>query len=60
MPAKPAALLQSPLAPWLIVGLGALVLYVPSFTDLVLGIWGTDQQGHGPLVLAIAAWLLWR
>ena len=60
VPAKPAALLQSPLAPWLIVGLGALVLYVPSFTDLVLGIWGTDQQGHGPLVLAIAAWLLWR
>ncbi|MFO0443546.1 MAG: exosortase B, partial [Betaproteobacteria bacterium] len=37
-----------------------LVLYVPSFRDLLDGIWGSDQQGHGPLVLAISLWLLWR
>jgi exosortase B len=56
----PAASLQHPLAPFAIVGLGALVLYVPSFRDLLDGIWGSDQQGHGPLVLAISMWLLWR
>lgn len=56
----PTAALQHPLAPFAIVGLGALVLYVPSFRDLLDGIWGTDQQGHGPLVLAISLWLLWR
>ena len=57
---KPAALLQSPLAPFGLVLLGALVLYVPSFTDLLNGLWSSDQQGHGPLVLAISIWLLWR
>jgi exosortase B len=56
----PAAALQHPLAPFGIVGLGALALYVPSFRDLLQGIWGSDQQGHGPLVLAISLWLLWR
>jgi exosortase B len=56
----PAAALQHPLAPFGIVALGALVLYVPSFRDLLNGIWGSDQQGHGPLVLAISLWLLWR
>jgi exosortase B len=57
---KPSEFLQSSIAPFAIVGLGALVLYVPSFMDLMVGIWGTDQQGHGPLVLAIAVWLLYR
>lgn len=52
--------LSLPVAPFAVVGLGALALYVPSFIDLFNGIWATDQQGHGPLVLAIAAWLLWR
>jgi exosortase B len=52
--------LQHPFAPFALLALGALVLYVPSFRDLLNGIWGTDQQGHGPLVLAISLWLLWR
>jgi exosortase B len=56
----PTAPLSSPLAPFAVLGLGALALYVPSFFDLMNGIWSTDQQGHGPLVLAIAIWLLWR
>ena len=46
--------------PWAIVALGAAVLYLPSFYDLFTGIWSTDQQGHGPIVLAIAIWLLYR
>lgn len=52
--------LQHPLAPLALVAAGALALYVPSFIELFNGIWGTDQQGHGPLVLAISIWLLWR
>jgi exosortase B len=51
---------QHPLAPLAVVGLGALLLYVPTFVELFNGIWSTDQQGHGPLVLAISLWLLWR
>ncbi|WP_217424594.1 exosortase B [Nitrogeniibacter mangrovi] len=46
--------------PWIIVALGASVMYLPSFYDLFAGIWSTDQQGHGPIVLAISIWLLYR
>ena len=45
---------------WLpiIVGLG--VLYIPSLVDLMSGVWSTDQQAHGPIVLSIACWLIYR
>jgi exosortase B len=37
-----------------------VVLYAPSLTDLFRGIWSTDQQAHGPIVLVIACWLIYR
>lgn len=43
-----------------VLGLGCLPLYVPTAQDLLTGIWASDQQGHGPLVLAIALWLIYR
>lgn len=52
--------LHTPWAPLALLGAAALVLYVPSFMDLLDGLWSSDQQGHGPLVLAISLWLLWR
>ena len=48
------------LLPWLPIIAGLLVLYVPSLTDLLTGIWSTDEQKHGPIVLAVACWLAWR
>jgi exosortase B len=45
---------------WLPVALGLLVLYVPSFIDLAATFWRTDVGGHGPIILAIVLWLLWR
>lgn len=51
---------RTELAPWLIVMLGLAAMYVPSFVDLFTGIWRTDQQAHGPIVLAIAIFLLYR
>lgn len=48
------------LAPWLILLAGIVFLYVPSFIDLFLGIWSTDEQAHGPIVLGISLWLLYR
>lgn len=47
-------------APWLIVVVGLLTMYVPTFWDLFHGIWATDAQGHGPIVLGISLWLVWR
>jgi len=47
------------LKPLLLVLLGLAVMYVPSFVDLFKGIWSTDQQAHGPIVLAIASWFFY-
>ena len=43
----------------MIVLLGLAVMYIPSFVDLFQGIWSTDQQAHGPIVLAISAWFFY-
>jgi exosortase B len=46
--------------PFLIVLAGLFVLYVPTFVSLFRGVWGSDEQAHGPIVSAISAWLLYR
>jgi exosortase B len=45
---------------WLPLAIGLAVLYVPSLNDLFKGIWSTDEQMHGPIVLGISLWLLYR
>jgi len=45
---------------WLPIIVGLMFLYVPSLIDLLRGIWSTDEQRHGPIVLLIACWLTWR
>lgn len=38
---------------------GLAAMYVPTFMRLSESIWTTDEQGHGPMILAACAWLLW-
>jgi exosortase B len=45
---------------WLPIIAGLVVLYLPSLVDLMRGIWSTDQQAHGPIVLSIGCWLIYR
>lgn len=45
---------------WLPILIGLIVLYLPSLVDLFRGIWSTDEQGHGPIVLGVACWLIYR
>ncbi|WP_211167030.1 exosortase B [Aromatoleum evansii] len=59
-PAPPGGLEAEPLAPWLIVLAGLCFLYVPSFIDLFRTIWSTPEQAHGPIVLGLSLWLLYR
>jgi exosortase B len=50
-------------APWQALApliVGALVMYVPTGIDLFKGYWQSDDNAHGPLVLAISIWLLQR
>ena len=42
----------------ILVGLGAL--YVPTYFELARTVWQTDEQGHGPLILAVTVFLMWR
>ncbi|MBL8307002.1 MAG: exosortase B [Rubrivivax sp.] len=40
--------------------LGGLAMYVPTLVDLFRGYWMSDDNAHGPIVLAISVWLLYR
>lgn len=39
---------------------GLLVLYVPTFYDLLMGLWSTEAQAHGPMILLLSVWLIYR
>lgn len=45
--------------PLLLIMVGILCMYVPSFIDLFKGIWSTDQQAHGPIVFVVATWFFY-
>ena len=45
---------------WLPVIMGLLVLYAPTLFDLFRGTWSQDEQMHGPIVLGISIWLIYR
>jgi exosortase B len=44
---------------WWPVLIGLLILYVPTYWDLSNGIWNSEEQAHGPIVLMVALYLLW-
>ena len=56
---EPTAL-RAGLVAWLPIIAGLLVLYVPSLVDLFRGVWSSDEQMHGPIVLGISCWLIYR
>ncbi len=45
---------------WLPVVLGLAVMYVPTYIDLARGLWRNEADAHGPIILAVVAWLVWR
>jgi exosortase B len=40
--------------------LGLAILYLPTLWRLFNGVWGEEGQAHGPMILAIALWLIYR
>lgn len=46
--------------PLAILALGWLAMFGPSYYGLANTIWATDANGHGPIILAVSVWLLWR
>jgi exosortase B len=43
---------------FLLVSLAAA--YLPTFITLAQGPWQTEQEGHGPLIIAASVWLVWQ
>jgi exosortase B len=46
--------------PWALVFAGLATLYGPTLRDLISTVWSTEEQGHGPVVILLCAWLFWR
>ncbi len=65
--ATPAARRPDPIIPVgtdaVVLGLlvlGFALLYVPAWVHLSRTVWATDEQGHGPIILVVAFWLIYR
>jgi len=48
------------MVPAAIVAVGLAVMFAPVFVKLAHTVWNTDEQGHGPIILALVLWLLWQ
>jgi exosortase B len=62
-PAKASGLarwLPERVDPWALAAvlLGLGFVFVPTYMRLAEGVWATDEQGHGPIILAVALWLI--
>jgi exosortase B len=55
-----SAQLRAAAGQWWPVWAGLALLFVPTLHDLLQGPWATEEQGHGPIILGLALWLLWR
>lgn len=52
--------MRAALPDWLPIALGMAALYVPTFYALFTGLWTTEEQAHGPIILLLALWLMYR
>lgn len=49
------------LSSWLIVAIGLVALYLPTFIDMFRGPWASEKNAHGPIVMVVAfAFLYFR
>lgn len=44
---------------WWPVLIGLAALYLPTYYELATGIWNSEEQAHGPIVLVVALYLIW-
>jgi exosortase B len=60
LPVSLPARLRAAAGQWWPVWAGLALLLVPTLYDLLHGAWATEEQGHGPIILGLALWLIWR
>jgi len=57
--ATKSTVLKGLLWPGLLAG-SVLAAYIPTVLSLIDGPWQTEQEGHGPLIIAASLWLVWQ
>jgi hypothetical protein len=50
---------KQPLADYWPALLGLLVLFVPTLYSMFTGLWMTEEQAHGPIILGLSLWLIY-
>ena len=58
-PSRPGLLRSGLLPAWAPLAAALLVMYVPTFFDMFTSLWATEEQAHGPIILAISLWLIY-
>lgn len=48
------------MADWWPVLLGLAVLYIPTYHSLATGLWTSEDNIHGPIVLVVVLWAIWQ
>jgi exosortase B len=43
-----------------VLAVSFLAAYTPTILSLIDGPWQTEQEGHGPLIIAASLWLVWQ
>ena len=51
---------KSLISEWLPILVGILVLFIPTFFTLINGIWTKEEHAHGPIILFLSFWLMYR
>lgn len=44
----------------ILLAIAIVIAYIPTFITLAQGPWQTEQEGHGPLIIAASLWLVWQ
>lgn len=52
--------MRSSIEDWWPIMVGFFILYIPTFYDLFNGLWANEEQAHGPIILFLSLWLIYR
>lgn len=52
--------IETGISEWLPVLTGMLFLFTPTFYDLFTGLWISEEQAHGPVILSLSIWLIFK
>jgi exosortase B len=49
-----------PILRWAPIVFGLVLMYVPTYMNMWKYFWTREDNAHGPLIVAVVAWLVWR